>query len=332
MEYKKICSDCGFLPFCFDKLETQRERVYTVIDAFGVSDVFEMSLSLHLSVLNKRRPLGNCSLDDFERDTWSRIDRILTTFDEEYIKNNFRTKDTYTLIRCFSILSYYNTVYGNYHSLNTYNNIIISVILKRGFIIPENPLTEPVQIIDGNIHIFSGCLLSFMQKHQEIYADFRGSLFLKEKEPVISLYEDGKKTAEYRLQTEAGEDFSGKYYQYCVRIVFEQYSGVNHPVPVVIIDGFISDTPDDRSMSADDVGFRIEVHYLECGGEGGKKIYEDSFGKDLVCKGLKASNRTIPSNVRLIGVCPACGKSFAFHAYSLYMAQSDIAYSDDGLD
>lgn len=100
----------------------------------------------------------------------------------------------------------------------------------------------------------------------------------------------------------------------------------------MIIDGFISDTPDDRPMNTNDVGFRIEARFLEFGGADGKKIYEESFGMDLVCKGLKASNRTIPSNVRLIGMCPACGKSFAFHAYSLYMAQSDIAYSDDGLD
>ena len=31
-------------------------------------------------------------------------------------------------------------------------------------------------------------------------------------------------------------------------------------------------------------------------------------------------------------VCPDCGKSFCFHGYAFYMMQSDVAYSDDGLD
>lgn len=49
-------------------------------------------------------------------------------------------------------------------------------------------------------------------------------------------------------------------------------------------------------------------------------------------KGLKHVGYTTPANVRLIGICPECKKSFAFHGYANYMAQNDVAYSDDGLD
>lgn len=49
-------------------------------------------------------------------------------------------------------------------------------------------------------------------------------------------------------------------------------------------------------------------------------------------KALKYPGYTTPSNVRLVGICPDCGKSFCFHGYACYMMQCDAAYSDDGLD
>ena len=51
-----------------------------------------------------------------------------------------------------------------------------------------------------------------------------------------------------------------------------------------------------------------------------------------MAKGLKYPGYTTPSNVRLVGVCADCSKSFTFHGYAVYMAQEDVAYSDDGLD
>ena len=71
---------------------------------------------------------------------------------------------------------------------------------------------------------------------------------------------------------------------------------------------------------------------VACGGEEGKQRYEMNRGQDLPMKALKYQGYTTPSNIRLIGVCPDCGKSFCFHGYAFYMAQSDVAYSDDGLD
>ena len=106
----------------------------------------------------------------------------------------------------------------------------------------------------------------------------------------------------------------------------------NPPAPTMQMDGFISDTNEDRKMELSDIGYRMEGHYLKCGGEVSENRYNMMRGQDLVAKGLKYPGYTTPSNIRLIGICPECGKSFAFHGYAFYMAQNDVAYSDDGLD
>lgn len=158
--------------------------------------------------------------------------------------------------------------------------------------------------------------------------ELQGVLALTEKEPTLFLFEDGVKTREYTLQTEGNEDFTGKYFHISVRL------GIlgNPGVPSAQIDGFISDTPEDRKMTLQDIGYRMEGHFLACGGEAAKERYQRLYGQDLPMKGLKYPGYTTPSNVRLIGICPDCGKSFCFHGYAFYMTQNDVAYSDDGLD
>lgn len=155
-----------------------------------------------------------------------------------------------------------------------------------------------------------------------------GTIPLTEKEPTISLYEDGIKTRDYCLQTEGEEDFTGKYFLISVRLGIQG----NPAVPIAQIDGLISDTPEERQMTMEDVGYRIEVYFLACGGEAGKQQYEMNRGQDLPMKALKYLGYTTPANIRLIGVCPDCGKSFAFQSYAFYMGQDDVAYSGDGLD
>lgn len=158
--------------------------------------------------------------------------------------------------------------------------------------------------------------------------EFIGNIPLSEKEPIISFYEDGIKTVEYCLQTEGTEDFSGKYFIISVRI---GYTG-NPLCPTMQMDGFISDTSEDRKMTSDDIGYRMEGHYLSCGGDITKQRRAMVKGQDLVAKGLKYQGYTTPTNIRLIGICPECKKSFAFHGYACYMGQNDVAYSDDGMD
>lgn len=186
------------------------------------------------------------------------------------------------------------------------------------------PQTAPVRFEGTSIYVDSAAVLQWLPAQYEL----QGVLPLSEKEPTLTLYEDGVKTREYRLQTEKDEDFTGKFFQISVRIGIQG----SPPVPAAQIDGFVSNTPEDRQMTLDDVGYRMEGHFLACGGATAKLRYEMIRGQDLPMKALKYPGYTTPSNVRLVGICPDCGKSFCFHGYACYMGQCDVAYSDDGLD
>ncbi len=209
-------------------------------------------------------------------------------------------------------------------------------LIRRNFGTPDQlklakpaPERVPVSIgEDHSIHLDSVAFARYLQNHPagSMY-EFCGAIALNEKEPVLRLYDGGIKTREYRLQTEGDEDFTGKYFLISVRLGLHG----NPVVPTAQIDGFISDTPDERQFTSGDIGYRMEAYFLACGGAE-KERYELLRGQDLPMKALKYPGYTTPSNIRLIGICPECGKSFCFHGYAFYMAQSDIAYSDDGLD
>ena len=193
------------------------------------------------------------------------------------------------------------------------------------------PITKqapPVTTENQTVHIDSKAFFMWEKSHPEEQYEYCAAIPLEEREPVISLCEDSVITREYRLQTETDEDFTGKFFLISVRLGIQGDS----PVPVAQIDGFISDTPDNRQMTLADIGYRMEGHFLACGGNTAKQRYEMNRGQDLVMKGLKYQGYTTPANIRLIGICPDCGKSFVFHSYSFYMMQRDVAYSDDGMD
>lgn len=188
---------------------------------------------------------------------------------------------------------------------------------------------KPVTADGVSIHINSDDFIKW--KRQNIHTpqfSCEGVMSLTEKEPTIYLYEDGVKTREYILQVENDEDFTGKFFLFSVRLGFLGSS----VVPIAQIDGFISDTPEERAMTSQDIGYRFEGHFLISGGKNSVQNYEAMRGQDLIAKGLKYPGYTTPSNIRLLGICPECKKSFCFHGYAFYMAQQDVAYSDDGLD
>ncbi len=243
-------------------------------------------------------------------------------------------------LKCFISVFFYNQTQILKLSFPLENEKIAvayaETIIRRSFGTPDQlklakpiPPMEPVTIDDNTIHVNSAAFASYLKAHpQNPMYEFRGVIPLTEKEPRISLYEDGAKTREYLLETEGDEDFTGKYFLISVRLGM-----LGTPaVPVAQIDGFISDTSEERQMTRDDIGYRMEGHFLACGGESGKQRYEMTRGQDLQMKGLKYQGYTTPSNIRLMGVCPDCGKSFCFHGYAFYMVQNDVAYSDDGLD
>lgn len=194
----------------------------------------------------------------------------------------------------------------------------------------KNAKGAPAEFEGTNIYVDSKALMKWLSDAPAGASQYelQGVMPLQEKEPVITLYEDGEKTREYRLQTEGEEDFTGKYFLIGIRM---HLAGALM-LPVAQIDGFVSDTPEERKMTAKDIGYRMEGHFLKCGGENAALSYKATRGQDLVQKGLKYPGYTTPTNVRLVGICPECGKSFCFHGYAVYLGQCDAAYSDDGLD
>lgn len=190
-------------------------------------------------------------------------------------------------------------------------------------------LPHPVFVKDTNIYIRSEDYAEWrIQNPDKALFEYNGICLLDRKEPILTLFDDGVKTREYCLQTEGDEDFTGKWFHICVRL---NMTG-KPPVMTMQMDGFITDTPEKREFSVRDVGYRMEGYFARSGGEQAKLRYEMLRGQDLPMKGLKYPGYTTPTNIRLIGICPDCGQSFACHGYAYYMMQYDVAYSDDGLD
>ena len=153
-----------------------------------------------------------------------------------------------------------------------------------------------------------------------------GVIPLAEKEPTLSLFDNGIKVREYTLQTEGNEDFSGKFFHFYVHINY------NMPAtPFAQIWGFVADSDIKREMRLDDPYYRMEYYFLSCGGEAGEQRHKMMRGQNLVMKGLDYPGAATPSTTRMIGNCPECGKSFCFHGYEFYKLGDDVAYSDDGL-
>ena len=146
---------------------------------------------------------------------------------------------------------------------------------------------------------------------------------------IFQIYENNSLRREFELGTVEGEDFSGKYFHLALRIhTSNTYCG---PVHLVQTDGFISDTPEDKQMQLSDIGYRMECFPLHSSAEE-QYMCDQIIDRDLENKGLRYPGVTTPLNVRLIGWCPSCQRSFTFLSYALYNAQEEVAYSDDGLD
>lgn len=185
----------------------------------------------------------------------------------------------------------------------------------------------PVVVKEQRIHIYSFELIKWCRQNATQRYELTGVIPLTERTPVITLFDDGEKVREYCLQTKGDEDFTGKYFHYSVRLTLPDLP----MLPIAQIDGFISDTPEKREFTQDDIGYRMEGYYLSFLGKPAEEAYATMRGADLPAKGLRYPGYTTPSNIRLIGICPECKKSFCFHSFAFYMGQNDVAYSDDGL-
>lgn len=258
------------------------------------------------------------------------VEVMLLNCKPESLKERVAKMDPESLLKAWCTLDYY--------AFFIKADFIKSILHLRDYIQDlliglEKNLSEDtfcaVSFRDCEVHIDTKKLMEWKKNHPlATKYEKKGALLLTEKEPKILLYEDGAKIREFVLRTENEEDFTNKYFLISVWITHHG----NPAAMAVQMDGIISDTPQDRTLTWNDIGYRMEGCFLLVSGDASDQKYEMMRGRDLEMKALKYQGLTTPANIRLVGVCPECGKSFAFHGYAFYMAQDDVVYSDDGLD
>ena len=103
---------------------------------------------------------------------------------------------------------------------------------------------------------------------------------------------------------------------------------------IVLCEGYISDSAVSGKINeGDKIIYRFEKHYLEKKTKNSAvNAFKKNDGKDLDSKALHFPGFVTKSNVRCVGICQKCNKSFAFRMYSNRSEFSEPVYSDDGLD
>lgn len=183
---------------------------------------------------------------------------------------------------------------------------------------------EPVVVEDNRITLNKDAYFAWHEKHRTPLEKC-GAIALKTKTPSLLLYEGEELSHEYVLGNTKDEDYTGKYFLYSVRM-----SMVGNPVaPVVQIDGFVADSPDEESMGSN-TGYRFEGYHPYFGGIESSRRRLVQSGADLIEKGLKYPGYITPANVRLVGICDECGKSLTFIGYNYPGMNAEPLYSDDG--
>ena len=154
------------------------------------------------------------------------------------------------------------------------------------------------------------------------------AIHLKEDSPIIRFCEFGAITQEYCLQCEKGESFKDKYFRFTLSVYSEKEN------LVALCEGYISNTREGgRTPENEKIIYRFEKHYLETKSKNSAaSLYKKNDGKDLEAKGLNFPGFVNKENVRCVGICQKCNKSFAFRTYRFKAAFSEPVYSDDGLD
>lgn len=258
------------------------------------------------------------------------IDKSLNALNTEHLMEMVHKASPEELLKAWLTLDYCAYCLKSEYTRNIqhYRDYIQNALLQ----LEKNAsacVSDPVKFKDTEVHIDTTALFAWKTSHPfSVQYEKSGALMLTKNNPVIRLFEDDEILRDYCLETEKNEDFTGKYFLISVRLT-------QHGTPSVMavqVDGFVSDTPDERQMTLNDIGYRMEVCFLNASGDAVQRRYEMLRGQDLEMKALKYPGRTTPANVRLIGYCPECQRSFAFHGYAFYMAQDDVVYSDDGLD
>ena len=172
-------------------------------------------------------------------------------------------------------------------------------------------------------------LLESFKEEQNCSYSFYTMIPLEEKTPTISIYEGEKCAVQYYLENNENEDFSDKLL--CVRGKFICRDGITKLMSegVVVLNREVD--IDLAFNSLDTIIYRFEYHFINAEDEKTREAVERITGKDLEAKGLKHGHHITPANVRCVGVCRSCGKSFVFNTFNYKMRGAEPVYSDDGL-
>ena len=272
------------------------------------------------------------------KNTFLFMDKFFFFFKPDYIQKQIEAADFDQLVDAWAILNFYSEFFTRDTSnISLVRNQVLRALLTRygdeidsTYDAEAYRLSTLVKIQDSAIYFDSKGFQQFKKRHafKESFV-IRNILPLHEKEPVLTLYENGAKVTAFRLQTEGDEDFTGK--DFCFQVAVDCLRS-DPIIPALRIDGVVSDTPDTHEIEQD-AAYRLQVQFLSCDNEAVKQAYEQQMrGQDLFLKALKYRGITTPSFIRLVGVCPDCGQSFCFHSYAVYLQNDEVAYSDDGLD
>ena len=172
--------------------------------------------------------------------------------------------------------------------------------------------------------------LEIFKKEENCSFSFHTTIPLEEKTPTISIYEGDKLAAEYYLENNENEDFSDKLLS--IRGSFICRGGVSWLMfeGVVILNRQVD--IDLAFKSLDTIIYRFENHYIDAENEKTKEAISWIDGAELDAKGLRQGNHITPANVRCVGMCRKCNKSFVFYTLNYQMRNAQPVYSDDGLN
>ena len=170
----------------------------------------------------------------------------------------------------------------------------------------------------------------FFEKKRTEFDTFYVVVKLNEKCPTVNISEEGEITASYTLDNYDGEDFTDKIF-YIKCDVKNDHGVVSLMLEGAVLDSIYEALPVVFSYF-DSIIYRLQIHYVnQKNNEEAKQLTEELAGKDLKKKGLQLESHITPGNIRCVGICSNCKKSFVFLTKNYPMLNAVPVYSDDGI-
>ncbi|MBR7061269.1 MAG: hypothetical protein IKI34_06010, partial [Eubacterium sp.] len=197
-------------------------------------------------------------------------------------------------------------------------------------------ITERYNIEEGVHYLTENQRLIITEELKKLFDEAENCIYsfysfipLEEKTPDLSILDGEKLLAHYILENKENEDFSDKLL--CLR---GNFICKNESVKLVSEGVVIQSKDVDINMAfkaLDTIIYRFEILNISSDESELEEAIAQIDGAELEEKGLRYGNYITPANVRCVGVCRKCGKSFVFNTYNYPMGELEPAYSDDGL-